>query len=562
MITIVSMLIALTTMFLISTMLNRRFSDLVNNNIKSNSTQLINGVSDNIDMYIKEMNLISNDFADKVQDQEIINVNKQKPIFFLEKDIENIMLIDSRGKVHYASGNGELRDNNDLTEASWFDEVTPGTRRTELTAPHVQQYYVNDFKWVISMVKGISWKDEAGQLVQGFTLLDLNFSNLRNLCSNFVENGYIFIINDDNEIIFHPQQQSLYLGAKHKELELITKQILTGDSQPIIDVGSRKVMVTSHEIKNTNWRLVGVAPVKGIFERNKGFRLFVILLLFTVFLFVLIASLVTSRMITKPIYKLIDLMRRVENGTLDSYSDVNGLIEVEQLSKSYNNMIHSLKRMMNQIIKDRDDIRKAEIRTLYNQINPHFLYNTLDSIMWLAENGEKTKVVQMIDSLATFFRLSVAKGRDMLKVTEELRHVESYLAIQQVRFSNQYQYYINMEEEVADCLVPKITLQPLVENAIIHGVTKLDEPGNIWINAYKLDGNLMLEVIDDGIGMSEKTVDILNNSSFDGHGIGVTNLKQRIEINYGKRFGIKIESQQEEGTKVTVKLPLIKEEKR
>ncbi len=264
--------------------------------------------------------------------------------------------------------------------------------------------------------------------------------------------------------------------------------------------------------------------------------------------------------ITRPIRKLSEVTDQVAKGNLDVRSEVKGGVEVSMLSDSLNTMIDKINELLDQVTKEQVRLRKAEFEVLQSQINPHFLYNTLDAITWLAESGEQKKVVSMVGSLSEFFRTALNGGRDIITIEEELQHVRSYLEIEQVRYQDILRYEISVPEELNKYLIPKITIQPLVENALYHGIKNKRGPGMILIKAKKEKDFFNIQIEDNGIGIEEERLEQVRAGIRDkvltGKDIyGLYNVNERIRLNFGEQYGILIESVHGEKTVVSVILP-------
>ena len=283
-----------------------------------------------------------------------------------------------------------------------------------------------------------------------------------------------------------------------------------------------------------------------------------------VFALTLFLSYQIPKSITRPLQKLTEVTEQVAEGNLSVRSDVKTGDEVGVLSDSLNTMIDKINGLLEQVTKEQVRLRKAEFELLQSQINPHFLYNTLDAIIWLAEAGEQKKVVSMVRSLSEFFRTSLNRGKDIIPVKEEVLHVRSYLEIQQVRYQDILNYEIDVPEELDKYLIPKITIQPLVENALYHGIKNKRGSGTIHIRGKKQDGILVIEIEDDGIGISKERLwqvnDGIRKKVLTGKDIyGLYNVNERIRLNFGEEYGINIESNYGEGTLVRVLLPCTEE---
>lgn len=307
--------------------------------------------------------------------------------------------------------------------------------------------------------------------------------------------------------------------------------------------------------------------IRGIQESRQQYQdFFVNMIRFSVIAFALILMLCLflsyyiPLSITRPIRRLTQVTDQVAKGDLTVRSDVTGGLEARVLSDSMNTMIDKINELLEQVKTEQVRLRRAEFELLQSQINPHFLYNTLDAIVWLAEAGEQKKVVSMVGSLSDFFRISLNQGQDILDVREELQHVRSYLEIQQMRYQDILQYEICVPEELYSSRIPKITLQPLVENALYHGIKNKRGKGMIRIDGEMEDSDCILRITDNGRGMTPERLGqvregIRNRNACETEIYGLYNVNERIRLNFGEKYGITITSTYGEGTCVTVRLP-------
>lgn len=275
---------------------------------------------------------------------------------------------------------------------------------------------------------------------------------------------------------------------------------------------------------------------------------------------VTLLSFYISQSIAKPVKELSDVTKQVAKGDFTVRTGIANDTELGVLGESLNVMIDKINELLQQVTTEQIRLRKAELELLQSQINPHFLYNTLDTIIWLAEGGDQKMVVSMVSSLSDFFRTSLNQGRDFVCIKEEIKHVRSYLEIQQVRYQDILEYEINISEELEQYIIPKITIQPLVENALYHGIKNKRGVGKIIVEGKLYDKNIYLYVRDNGIGMSEdrlaKVNARINNIELNEKGIfGLYNVNERIRLRFGEEYGINIESKYNEGTSVIIKLP-------
>lgn len=279
-----------------------------------------------------------------------------------------------------------------------------------------------------------------------------------------------------------------------------------------------------------------------------------------IIILVLLLSYYIPNSITRPIRSLCDVTNKVAQGDLSVHANNDEGGEVAVLSESMNSMIDKINELLSQVTDEQIRLRKAEFALLQSQINPHFLYNALDAIVWLAESGDQKSVVHMTTSLSEFFRATLNQGKDITSLKEELTHISSYLKIQQVRYQDILEYDINIEEELYRYHIPKITLQPLVENALYHGIKNKRGKGRITVTTQKYDDYFTIIVSDNGIGITPERLEeikygILNKVPENSDIYGLYNVNERIRLNFGEEYGITLESEYNNGTTAIVKLP-------
>ena len=284
---------------------------------------------------------------------------------------------------------------------------------------------------------------------------------------------------------------------------------------------------------------------------------------------ILIGSLTISRKIvegiTSPIRHLCHAAERAGRGDFEIRTHEERIDEIAVLSASFNRMVEEIGKLVEDIRVEELNLRAAELRLLQEQINPHFLYNTLDNIIWLAESNETAQVVNMVSALSDFFRTTLSKGKDYISVRDEEAHINSYLQIQQFRYRDILTYEIDMDEEVYDCEILKLTLQPLVENALYHGIKGKRGLGQIRITGCIRGGLLEFQVKDNGIGMKEERLREVRRiimgemeHTKEKGGFGLFNVNERIRLNYGRKYGLRIESTYGQGTCIWVTVPAVK----
>ena len=297
-------------------------------------------------------------------------------------------------------------------------------------------------------------------------------------------------------------------------------------------------------------------------------EIFSIVLIISAVGFSVLAAWGLSRSIYTPIKKLHDVTTTITKNDLQALMTSDNVDEITELGMSFNIMIGKIKDLLDSKSKEQENLRKAELRALQAQINPHFLYNTLDTIIWMAEAKKNDQVIEIVSALSSFFRISLSKGRDWITIGEEIERTNSYLTIQKMRYRDILDYEIQVDERVANYTILKLILQPLVENALYHGIKNKRQGGTIIVRAKpKNENEVQLEVEDNGIGFTPEKLAQLQEELEDDSGdiklesgFGIGNVNKRIRLYYGKQYGISVKSEYHTGTCVTLVIPAIKEE--
>jgi len=293
--------------------------------------------------------------------------------------------------------------------------------------------------------------------------------------------------------------------------------------------------------------------------KNMEFMIIMVIIMILGGLFI---SIFISNSISKPVKELSHITNQVAKGDLTVRSHIKNGAEVKMLSDSLNIMIEKLSNLIETVKIEQSNLRETEIKLLQEQINPHFLYNTLDTIIWLAETGKQDYVVQVVGSLSRYFRTSLSKGKDLVTLKDEELHVCSYLQIQKVRYGDILEYEIDLPKELSLCRIPKITLQPLVENALYHGIKNKRSKGKISLIGRKENNNIIIKVIDNGLGMTQERLkqvieSLHRRSEYNKDFYGLFNVNERIRMIFGADYGLSIKSTYGEGTEVTVCIPAV-----
>ena len=371
---------------------------------------------------------------------------------------------------------------------------------------------------------------------------------------------YCYLLDEKNQLIYHPFMKAIQSDLyEEKTLEFVEEC----DNYLVKVYEDAKWVIEKQQIGYTGWKIIVVNSLANIRAENLSIYYMAWLMLFLVGIALIVLDILLFRNITDPVYQLMRTMKEFGKGNYQVKASEDGIGELKVLGEHFNRMADRLQKQMDEIRENEREKRKMEKKLLQSQINPHFLYNTLDSIIWMIQSGEYEGAEQMVSLLAKFFRTSLSQGKDMIPLEKELEHATSYLAIQNIRFKDKFEFYVHADQALLKYLCPKLSIQPLLENAIYHGMEGMFEDGEIHINVYEKEDVIHIEVADNGLGMTEEKIDyIMNNkvvSSKRGSGIGVRNVNERIKLIYGEEYGISIKSELDEGTTATITIPKLEE---
>lgn len=423
-----------------------------------------------------------------------------------------------------------------------------------VSAPHVESIFEGYYPWVVTIVRPM-----PGGTMPRWVAVDVRFSGLGASINGvgIGQHGYCYLMDNLGNMVYHPQQQLLYAGIKGEE----TSRLAALKSGTYVE---DTVIYSVQDVPDSNWRVVGVSYIdetvnESVWQMARITVGTAVLILAAA----LLVGWIISHMLSRPLQQLETAMEQFEQDADGfTFQPVAGTREVQELSDSFGHMVGRIQCLMTTVREEEIDLRKTELKALQAQINPHFLYNTLDSIAWMCERGKNADAVKMVHALAKLFRISISKGHELIPIEKELQHAEAYLLIQKFRYKNQFTYHFTVDESCLHDLCNKITLQPIIENAITHGLDLLVEPGHIEIEVAADGDDVLFKVSDDGIGMPpEQVAELLQNEPSDRTGIGIKNVNDRLRIYFGPQYGLSIESVPDEGTTVTIRMPRVPEDR-
>lgn len=477
-------------------------------------------------------------------------------------NVESIALFSTGGELLAAAPAARLDKNTVIKNTEWYKAALNNTENMHFTSPEVSHLFAtsdSEYNWVIPLGRAVQIT-KNNHVVQGVLLINLRYSAVQDIFDNVaMSNGaYIYVTRADGEILYHPHRQ-LILSGQMKENNSQAVRFRDGVYKDNFDGEVRQLIVKT--VGYTGWKVIGVVPNDDLTLNNLKSQLFVVfLVLFFACVLVMVNSFISQK-VTRPIRQLEESVKGLEEGNWDTEIRVGGFYEVRHLGKAINNMARHIKLLMSDIVIEHEAKRKSELMALQNQINPHFLYNTLDIIVWMIENERGSDASRIVTALARFFRISLSKGRNIITVEDELEHVRNYLAIQEVRFKNRFCYRFDIANDVLTLGTIKLVLQPIVENAIYHAMEFMDGDGEIVVKAWQQDGDLKYLIKDNGCGMTEETLEALLNGkvvrSSRGSGVGLHNVIERIQLMFGPEYGVEIVSEPDEGTEVYITQPAV-----
>ena len=607
---------ALITIMMAAVTFYMRFSNQIDGSLNAQNHTVVEQANRSLNTYLANMIRLSdsvNFHTIKNTDVASQNISDQLQLLYDANNsyVKNITLFSSNGRIVATAPPAILKSGVDVTREPWFVKALEQTENLHFSAPSVQKIYVdteNQYSWVISLSCAAEIT-EGKSVTTGVLLIDLRYSGISELFNNInlTNNGYIYLIDRDGRIIYHPKHQLLASGLwEDAQLDIGLASYRDGDYD--IDgsniggrpggadagsgisgtpgdadagsgvggtpggtaggrpgggrgiSGSRSVIIRSAGY--TGWSLIGVIPQRGLTMDSQQNILFMLAISLLYFSIIVLVNFILANRLTDPIKKLELSVQQAELGLAGPRIYSGGSHEIRQLGRSIQQMVDLMRKLTDEIVEEQTKKQKSELNALQAQINPHFLYNTLDSLVWMIEKGNPDDALKIVSALARFFRLSLSKGMNIITVRDELEHARNYLMIQKMRYRNKFDYIVEAEDATLELSSIKLVLQPIVENAIYHSMDyMLDGEGLIRVSAKLEGGDLRLCVEDNGLGMSPEAMEQMFTKSTPGSpgsGIGIKNVNDRIKLYFGDAYGVSIESEPDEGARVTLRMPAVK----
>ena len=561
--------ISLSIMLVLGIVMYLRFSDMSRQDTVQGTQKLMEQTGENLEDYLVMMRQISdtvyynvikeNDFSSRNQDIQ----NGMNLLYEANRDnLRSIAVYNSYGSLIAAEPIASQKEDPDVTRQGWFTQAMDRMENMHFSTPHIQNLF-NDTKfsyyWVISLSRVVEITNQ-GESQMGVLLVDMDYTSISRMMNqiNTSNNGqYYYLCDSNGQIIYHPRQIQISKGICN-ENSVETAKRKDGIYDETFEGEHRKVVVNT--ISYTGWKLVGVIPDSTFTRGMVNIRYFVVMLMLLMAMMLVMINRVLSVRISRPILKLNDSVMDYEAGKKPSIY-IGGSSEIRHLGHSIQHSYEQIDQLMTEIVREQNERRRSELDALQSQINPHFLYNALESITWMIEGERNDEAVFMISQLAKLFRISLSKGRTVISIKDELQHAQSYMNIQKIRYKNSFSVTFDVDEELTSYCIVKLVLQPILENAINYGVSAMDDCGEIMVTGRKEGDDIILAVSDNGIGMSKEEAELVltdsNRVHKHGSGVGLVNVNNRLQILFGKGYGLRVESEPDERTTVSLCIPAV-----
>ena len=546
-----------------------RFSDISEENIIENNQKLMEQTAESVENYLINMRQISdaayyyvikeNDLSGNIDEIHkgmnlLYEANKDK--------LRSIAVYNKYGSLMAAEPVATQKEEPDVTKQEWFIQAMNRMENIHFSTPHVQNLFDDGtyrYYWVLSASRVVELTNGT-ESQTGVLLVDMDYSGISRMMEQINASGngqYYYLCDGNGNIIYHPHQVQLDNGMQS---ESSVKAAASDEKiyDEYMEGVHRKVIVNS--ISYTGWKLVGVMPYSIFTTRMADIKQFVLVVSLLMAMMLELINQVVSVRISSPIMKLNNSVNKYEEGK-EPHIYIGGSEEIRHLGKSIQESYKQNLSLMKRVVWEQNERRKSELDVLQSQINPHFLYNTLDSITWMIEGEKNEEAAFMITQLAKLFRISLSKGHTIISIRDELQHAQSYMNIQKIRYKNKFEVVFDIDPEILDHCVVKLVLQPILENAINYGIREMDGCGIINICGKKADDRIILSVSDNGMGIPDDEIGFLlkdtNRIRKRGSGVGLVNVNNRIKILFGGQYGLYIESELDEGTTVYINIPAI-----
>ena len=565
----VLMTLSLVTVTVMGFLLYHRFKLASDKSAVANTEMTVESTIDRLNSSLLDLRQIS-DAANYniVQEYDISSQEFTRQFSMLYETntdkIQSLALYGDDGMLIESEPVATVKDNVKVADQKWYQDARSEIENIHFSTPHVQNLFDDGtFRYhrVVSLSRSVDINDGSTS-GSGVLLVDMKYSVLEDMLERINETSsgiYYYLCSRDGEIIYHPRWTEINRGL-FKEKNNKAASYEDGIYEMKTDGQKENVVVGS--VAYTGWKLIGVVPESVQETSINKFRYYIITTILILVMMLLQVNRFISRKISRPIRELDESVKAYEAGAMpDIY--IGGSAEIRHLGYSVQKSYEQIETLMKEIIQQQTERRKSELDALQSQINPHFLYNTLESITWMIEAQRNKEAVVMISELAKLLRVSLSRGKTIISIGDELQHGRSYMNIQRVRYKERFKVEFLIDEEIKNYCIVKLVIQPLLENAIYYGVGNMDEDddGQILVRGEKKGEDIYISIEDNGMGMPEDIRDniLTDNSKVPKHGsgVGVINVHSRIRLMFGPEYGLEVYSELDEGTKVVIHIPAI-----
>ena len=563
------MAISLVTIIVMGLLLYHRFKLALEKTAVDNTEATVEGTVDRLNADLLDIRQIFNGANYNVVQQFDISSREFVEQFSLlyetnSDKVQSVALYDHEGKLIASEPVALEKKNVQVQTQEWYENAENAIENVHFSTPHIQELFEDGayrYQWVVSLSSYVDVN--KGEIPEtGVLLLDMKYSVIRDVMKQINDSSdgiYYYLSSQSGEMIYHPRETELNRGL-FKENSLEATKYENGTYEIRADGQNETVIVRS--VAYTGWKMIGVVPESVQKSNFKNFRYYVFATILVLLVMLLEGNQLVSRKISKPIRELDASVKTYEaGGKPDIY--IGGSSEIRHLGHSVQKSYEQIEELMDEIIRQQNERRKSELDALQSQINPHFLYNTLESITWMVEAQENEGAVRMISELAKLLRVSLSRGKTIISIKDELQHCRNYMNIQKYRYKERFETEYDISEEIYSFCTVKLILQPILENAIYYGVGDMDkdEDPRIVVRGWKQEQDIYIAVSDNGIGMRHEDVENIltgNQKAIKhGSGVGLINVHTRIRLMFGKKYGLIVESEPDEGTTVTIHLPAV-----
>lgn len=561
--------ISISIMLLLGSVMYIRFSALSRQEVIQSTKKLMKQTEEGLEDYLVSMRQISDAlYYNVIKESDFSSQNKEiqngmNLLYEANRDnLRSIAIYNDYGSLMAAEPIASQKEDPDVTKQEWYVQAMNKMENLHFSTTHIQNLFDDTafrYYWVISLSRVVELtNDGVSQL--GVLLVDMDYSRIYRMMKqiNTLNNGqYYYLCDSNGEIIYHPRQIQISDGISSENNRVIS-EYKEGIYEETFKGEQRKIVVNT--ISYTGWKLVGVIPYSTFTHGMINLKYFILMLMLLMAMMLVAINRVVSVRISRPILKLNHSVMEYEAGEKPEIY-IGGSLEIRHLGHSIQNSYEQIDTLMKKIVLEQNERRKSELDALQSQINPHFLYNALDSITWMVEGERNDDAVFMISQLAKLFRISLSRGRTVITIKEELQHAQSYMNIQKIRYKNAFSILFDIDPALYSYCTVKLILQPILENAISYGVNGMDDCGEIKVIGRREGETIILSVSDNGMGMSKEEVDLVLTDSKSIHkhgtGVGLVNVNNRIQILFGKEYGLRVESEPDEGTTISICIPAI-----